>query len=253
LNAVRQVAGDRKESNSAFNCVAVGGDPRTIGFEIVHFGLHRDEVSTVGRGVLLTPLDSGQRELLGSLLGLSGINGRLGRGCIGSALLLALVLGELPVFYEEKETRTAGVGLFVGPLVHAKFALRVNFLPLLNQLAEVFSGFTPNLQIDEGRHLLLLALRVVVVLVVGDARGQNRFAARGISQFRVSGDITGDEDFVDVHWCDLGFDFVVWYQFRRFKYATSSISFQEKISFIFDVSRSIREACGKVYNIISNR
>ena len=162
MNAVRQIAGDRINGNSAFNCVAVGGDPRTIGFEIVHFGLHRDEVSTVGRGVLLTPLDSGQRELLGSPLGLSGINGRLGRGCIGSVLLLALVLGELPVFDEEKETRTAGVGLFVGPLVHAKFAL-------------------------------------------------------------------------------------------RFKYATSSIYFQAKRSFIFYVSRSIRKVYDNVCNIISNR
>jgi hypothetical protein len=40
--------------------VVIGLDPGTIRLGIVHFGLiDRDEVSTAGRGVLVTPLDSG--------------------------------------------------------------------------------------------------------------------------------------------------------------------------------------------------
>jgi hypothetical protein len=56
--------------------------------------------------------------------------------------------------------------LLVGPFVHAELALRKEFLTFLDELAEVLSGFVPDFQIDEGRHLLFLALSVGVILVV---------------------------------------------------------------------------------------
>jgi hypothetical protein len=59
LKTLRHVARDTVHGDSAVR-VVIGLDPGTIRLGIVHFGLiDRDEVSTVGRGVLPTPLDSG--------------------------------------------------------------------------------------------------------------------------------------------------------------------------------------------------
>jgi hypothetical protein len=40
------------------------------------------------------------------------------------------------------------------------------FLTFLDELTEVLSGFVPDFQIHEGRHLLFLSLSVGVILVV---------------------------------------------------------------------------------------
>jgi hypothetical protein len=56
-------------------------------------------------------------ELLGSLLGLFRVGlwrgDRGGSGSLGSDLLLASVLGELPIFDQQTKTGAASVGLFV--------------------------------------------------------------------------------------------------------------------------------------------
>ena len=153
------------------------------------------------------------RGLLRSLLGLLSVGGcGWGRGgsCgIGGGLLLALVLGELPVLDQHKKTSTASVGLLVGPFVHAEFALHKEFLTFLDQLAEIFGGFTPDLKIDEGSDLLVLPLSVGVRLVVCDRRRQNSLSVGRVSEFRVSGEIADDENFVQIHNSDLGFRFDV--------------------------------------------
>jgi len=60
LNSFRQITSNSVGGDSAVRVVVIGLDPGTIRLGIVHFGLiDRDEVSTVGRGVLVTPLDSG--------------------------------------------------------------------------------------------------------------------------------------------------------------------------------------------------
>ena len=60
LNSFRQITSNSVDDDSAVRVVVIGLDPGTIRLGIVHFGLiDRDEVSTVGRGVLVTPLDSG--------------------------------------------------------------------------------------------------------------------------------------------------------------------------------------------------
>jgi hypothetical protein len=59
LNTLRQVARNTVHSDSGVR-VVIGPNPGRVRLGIVHFGLiDRDEVSTVGRGVLVTPLDSG--------------------------------------------------------------------------------------------------------------------------------------------------------------------------------------------------
>jgi hypothetical protein len=153
------------------------------------------------------------RGLLRSLLGLLSVGGcGWGRGgsCgIGGGLLLALVLGELPVFDQDVETSAARAGLFVCPFVHAEFPLDEEFLALLDQLAEIFGGFTPDLEVDESSDLLVVPLSVSVRLVVCERRRQNSFCVRRVSEFRVSGEIADDENFVEIHSGDLGFRFDV--------------------------------------------
>ena len=83
--------------------------------------------------------------------------GSNGSGSIGSALLLALELGELPVIDQEIKTRAACVGLFVGPFVHAEFAIDEEFLALFNEFAEILGGSTPYLEVDKSGDLLFLA------------------------------------------------------------------------------------------------
>ena len=63
-----------------------------------------------------------------------------------------------------------------------------------------------------------------------------------VSEFRVSGEVAGDEDFVDVHNSDLGFRFdvvlrLISYQLGRVRYATCRIFFQAKYSLIFGGTR----------------
>ena len=60
--------------------------------------------------------------------------GRGGRGSLGNALLLASVLGELPIFDQQIKTGAASVGLLVRPFVHAKLAIDEDFLALLNEV-----------------------------------------------------------------------------------------------------------------------
>jgi len=138
---------------------------------------------------------------------------RVGRhwrgGSNGSALLLALGLGELPILDQEIKTGAACVGLLVGPFVHAEFAIDEEFLALLNELAEILGGPTPYLEVDKSGDLLFLPLSVGEVLVVGDGCRQNSFPARGVSEFWISGEVASDDDFVDVHNGDLGFRFDV--------------------------------------------
>jgi hypothetical protein len=121
-----------------------------------------------------------------------------------SALLLALELRELPVLDQEIKTRTACVGLLVAPFVHAEFAIDEEFLALLNELAEILGGSTPDFEVDKSGDLLFLPLSVSEVLVVGDRSRQNSFPARGVSEFGISGEVASDDDFVDVHNDDLG-------------------------------------------------
>src|SRR5580704_15185027 len=124
-------------------------------------------------------------ELVGSLLGLF-INGRLrgesnGNGSIGSALLLAPVLGELPVFDQEIKTGAASVGLLVRPLVQAELAIDEDFLALLNEVPEILGGLTPYLEVHKSGNLLFVPLRVGVMLVVGDRCRDNRLTTRSES------------------------------------------------------------------------
>ena len=80
--------------------------------------------------------------------------GSNGSGSIGSALLLALELGELPILDQQIKTCTTCVGLFVAPFVHAEPAIDEEFLALLNELAEIFGGSTPYLEVDKSGDLL---------------------------------------------------------------------------------------------------
>ena len=130
-------------------------------------------------------------------------------GSIGSALLLALELGELPVLDQEIKTRAACVGLLVAPFVHAESAIEEEFLALFDEFAEILGGSAPYLEVDKSGDLLFLPLSVSEVLVVGDGCRQNSFPARGVSEFRISGEVASDDDFVDVHNGDLGFRFDV--------------------------------------------
>jgi hypothetical protein len=130
--------------------------------------------------------------------------GSNGSGSIGSALLLALELRELPVLHQEIKTRAPCVGLLVAPFVHAEFAIDEEFLGLLNELAEILGGSAPYLEVDKSGDLLFLALSVGEVLVVSDGCRQNSFSARGVSELGISGEVASDDDFVDVHNGDLG-------------------------------------------------
>ena len=98
-------------------------------------------------------------ELLGSLLGLSRVGGqwrrgRRGSGSLGSALLLAPVLGELPIFDQQIKTGAASVGLLVRPFIHANLAIDEYFLALLNEVPEILSGLTPYLEVHKSGDLL---------------------------------------------------------------------------------------------------
>jgi hypothetical protein len=91
-------------------------------------------------GVLETP-PVPVTELLDSLLGLFRVGTQWrGSGNLGSALLLAPVLGELPVFDQQIKTGAASVGLLVRPFVHAKLAIDEDFLALLSEVPEFSAG-----------------------------------------------------------------------------------------------------------------
>jgi hypothetical protein len=164
-------------------------------------------------GVLRTP-PVPVTELLGTLLGLfrvggHWIGGRGGSGSLGSALLLAPVLGELPIFDQQIKTGAASVGLLVRPFVHAKLAIDEDFLALLIEVPEILGGFTPYLEVHKSGDLLFSPLSVGVMLVVGDRGRDNRLTARSVSAFGIFGEVSGDVDCVDVHRGDLGFWFVL--------------------------------------------
>jgi hypothetical protein len=81
-----------------------------------------------------------------SLIQRGRVSGGGGCGRFRSVVvLLPLVLGELPVFDQQIKTGAAGVGWFVGPFIHAEFAIDEKFLALLNELAETFSKIAPYL------------------------------------------------------------------------------------------------------------
>jgi hypothetical protein len=108
-------------------------------------------------GVLETP-PVPVTELLGSLLGLSHVGGhwrgeRRGGESLGNALLLAPVLGELPVFDQQIKTGAASVGLLVRPFVHAQLAIDEDFLALLNEVPEILGGLTPYLEVHKSGDL----------------------------------------------------------------------------------------------------
>ena len=160
-------------------------------------------------------------ELLDSLLGLFGVGGhwrgeRRGSGSLGSALLLAPVLGELPVLDQQIKTGAASVGLLVRPFVHAKLAIDEDFLALLNEVPEILGGFTPYLEVHKSGDLLFFSLSVCVMLVVGDRGRDNRLTTGSVSAFGIFGKVSGDVDGVDVHSGDLGFWFVFGINFLRF-------------------------------------
>jgi hypothetical protein len=145
-------------------------------------------VSIAGRGCCKHPSTPVTELLVCLSLGFSCVSrhwrgGSKGSGSIGSALLLALELRELPVLDQEIKTRAASVGLFVGPFVHAEFAIDEEFLALFNELAEILGGSTPCLEIHRSGDLLFLPLSVREVLVVGDGCRQNSFPARSVSEF----------------------------------------------------------------------
>ena len=56
--------------------------------------------------------------------------------------------------------------LLLGPFIHAQFAFNTEFLAFLDKLAEIFSAFVPNLQIEKSGYLLFLSPSVRVILVV---------------------------------------------------------------------------------------
>ena len=128
-------------------------------------------------------------ELLGSLLGLFRIGGHWGEDRGGSrslrnALLLAPVLGELPVFDQQIKTGAASVGLLVRPFVHAKLAIDEDFLALLNEVPEILGGLAPNLEVHKSGDLLFFALSVCVMLVVGDRGRDNHWECIGVRDLR---------------------------------------------------------------------
>ena len=130
---------------------------------------------------------------------------------------MAFELRELPILDQEIQTGAACVGLFIGPFVHANFAIEEEFLALLNELAKILGRSTPYLEVDKSGDLLSLPLSVGEVLGVGDGCRQNSFAAWGVSEFGISGEVASDDDFVDVHNGDLGFRFDVCFV-RLFSY-----------------------------------
>ena len=139
-------------------------------------------------GVLETP-PVPVTELLESLIGLFRVGGhwrggRDGSGSLGSALLLAPVLGELPVFDQQIKTGAASVGLLVRPFVHAKLAIDEDFLALLNEVPEILGGLTPYLEVHKSGDLLFFPLSVGVMLVVGD---RGRTTALPLGVYRRSG------------------------------------------------------------------
>jgi hypothetical protein len=154
-------------------------------------------------------------ELLGSLLGLFRVGGHWS-GSLGSALLLAPVLGELPVFDEQIKTGAPSVGLLVRPFVHAKLAIDEDFLALLDEVPEILGRLTPYLEVHKSGDLLFFPLSVGVMLVVGDRGRDNRLTTGSESAFGIFGEVSGDVDCVDVHWSDLGFWFVFGINFLRF-------------------------------------
>jgi len=153
-------------------------------------------------------------ELFDSLLGLFRVGGhwrggRGGSGSLESALLIAPVLGELPVFDQQIKTGAASVGLFVGPFVHAKLAIDKDFLALLNEVPEILGGLTPYLEVHKSGDLLFFPLSVGVMLVVGDRGRDYRLTTRSVSEFVIVGKVSGHVDCVDVHRSDFGFWFVL--------------------------------------------
>jgi hypothetical protein len=181
-------------------------------------------------GVLETP-PVPVTELLDSLPGLFRVDshwrgGRGGSGSLGSALLLAPVLGELPVFDQQIKTGATSVGLLVRPFVHAKLAIDEDFLALLNEVPEILGGLAPYLDVHKSGDLLFFPLSVGVMLVVGDRGRDHRLTTRSVSEFGIVGEVSGHVDCVDVHCGDLGFWFVFWYQLSTRYYATCSTNSQ---------------------------
>src|SRR5277367_5329708 len=142
-------------------------------------------------GVLETP-PVPVTELVGSLLGLFRVGGhwrgaRDGSWSLGSALLLASVLGELPIFDQQIKTGAASVGLLVRPFVHAKLAIDEDFLALFNEVPEILGGLTPYLEVYKSRDLLFFPLSVGVMLVVGERGRDNRLTTGSGSAFGIFG------------------------------------------------------------------
>ena len=208
-------------------------------------------------GVLETP-PVPVTELLGSLLGLFRVGGhwrggRGGSGSLGSALLLAPVLGELPIFDQQIKTGAASVGLFVRPFVHAKLAIDEDFLALLNEVPEILGGLTPYLEVHKSGDLLFFPLSVCVMLVVGDRGRDNRLTTGSVSAFGIIGEVSGDVDCVDVHRGDLGFWFVFGINFLTLYYATCRIQIAiKKVQIFLSLVPPLERVTAIVYNIITN-
>jgi hypothetical protein len=173
-------------------------------------------------------------ELLGSLFGLSRVGGHWrgegrGSGSLGSALLLAPVLSELPVFDQQIKTGAASVGLLVRPFVHAQLAIDEDFLALLNKVPEILGGLTPYLEVHKSGDLLFFPLSVGVMLVVGDRGRDNSLTTRSVSAFGIFGEVSGDVDCVDVHSGDLGFGLFFGINFLRLTMLHVALNSNKKV------------------------
>lgn len=85
------------------------------------------------------------------------------------ALLLALVLGELPAIGFYVELGTVLAGLLIFPAILSESAFDQDLLPFADHLAEVFSAGTPDLHVNKRGDLAFLVIDRVGLV---DARGR---------------------------------------------------------------------------------
>ena len=134
-----------------------------------------------------------------ALRGRGALLGSLRGGMRAAAAGVALAIGhELEVVADDFEAAAFFTGFLVIPGVHLEAAFDVGAAALGEVLLGEFGLAAPEGDIDEGGVFLFLSLFVVPDAVDGEGDVRDGFAAGGVAQFGISGEIADEHDFVEI-------------------------------------------------------